>query len=195
MDWVLSNHWRRMEREAKAKVVAAVWGTEWLQFHATLAVLPRSIWNKRLNSSCVKVSSFLILRANLSKLCNLWYTSLTSSHLSSRWVDIWVPDNDPPPPSRTLSRRWHDATPDIDYRVCFSKCWSHVNVSAFERFHFQRWPDFERFRWRQLVLMSSILLQMLMWRWRDINRTSTFCFERFTLRQPPMSAVVLWTWV
>ena len=42
-----------MEREAKAKVVAAVWGTEWLQFHATLAVLPWSIWKKRLNSSLV----------------------------------------------------------------------------------------------------------------------------------------------
>ena len=31
--------------------------------------------------------------------------------LSSTWVDVWVPDDDPPPPSRTLSGRWRDATP------------------------------------------------------------------------------------
>ena len=44
-------HRRRMEREAKAKVVASVWGTEFIQFLAAPAVLPRSIWKKRLNSS------------------------------------------------------------------------------------------------------------------------------------------------
>ena len=30
-----------MEREAKAKVVAPVWGTEFIKFLAPLAVLPR----------------------------------------------------------------------------------------------------------------------------------------------------------
>ena len=41
-----------MEREAKAKVLASVWeGAEFIQFLAALAVLPRSIWKKRLNSS------------------------------------------------------------------------------------------------------------------------------------------------
>ena len=39
-----------METEAKAKVVASVWGAEFIQFLAALAVLPRSIWKKRLNS-------------------------------------------------------------------------------------------------------------------------------------------------
>ena len=29
--------------------------------------------------------------------------------------------------------------------------------------------------------MSSILLQMLMWLWREVNVTSKFCFERFAL--------------
>ena len=36
---------------ANAKVVAAVWGTELIKFLAALAVLPWSIWKKRLNSS------------------------------------------------------------------------------------------------------------------------------------------------
>ena len=43
-------HRRRMERLAKAKVVA-VWGADFVQLLAALAVLPRSIWKKRLNSS------------------------------------------------------------------------------------------------------------------------------------------------
>ena len=48
-------------------------------------------------------------------------------------------------------------------RVCFSNPWHHLNVSAFERFYFQRQlsPDFERFPRRQLALTSSILLQTL----------------------------------
>ena len=34
-----SNHRRRIKTEAKAKVVAAVWGTEIIQFVAALAIL------------------------------------------------------------------------------------------------------------------------------------------------------------
>ena len=44
-------HRRRMKREAKTKVVPSVWGAECIQFLAAQAVLPRSIWKKRLNSS------------------------------------------------------------------------------------------------------------------------------------------------
>ena len=44
-------HRRRLDREAKAKVVASVWGADFVQFLAALAVLPRSIWKKRFNSS------------------------------------------------------------------------------------------------------------------------------------------------
>ena len=40
-----------MEFEDKAKVVASVWGAEFVQFPAALAVLPQSIWKKRLNSA------------------------------------------------------------------------------------------------------------------------------------------------
>ena len=36
-----------MEREAKA--VASVWGADFVQFLAALAVLPRSVLKKRLN--------------------------------------------------------------------------------------------------------------------------------------------------
>ena len=39
-----------MEREEKAKVVAAVWRADFVQFLAALAILPRSVWKKRLNS-------------------------------------------------------------------------------------------------------------------------------------------------
>ena len=42
---------RRMEREAKAKVVASSLGAEFVHFFAALAVLPWSIWKKRSNSS------------------------------------------------------------------------------------------------------------------------------------------------
>ena len=45
------DHRRRMEREAKAKVVASVWGADFVQFLAALAILPRLILKKRLNSS------------------------------------------------------------------------------------------------------------------------------------------------
>ena len=38
------------EREAKAKVVASVWGAEFIKFLATQAVLPRSILKNRMNS-------------------------------------------------------------------------------------------------------------------------------------------------
>ena len=38
-----ATHRRRIELEDKAKVVASVWGTEFVQFLAALAVLPWSI--------------------------------------------------------------------------------------------------------------------------------------------------------
>ena len=37
--WIQDNHRRRIKTEAKAKVVAAVWGTTFIQFLAALAVL------------------------------------------------------------------------------------------------------------------------------------------------------------
>ena len=46
-----------MEREAKAKVVASVWGADFVQFLAALAVLSRSVGNKRLNSSYSSTST------------------------------------------------------------------------------------------------------------------------------------------
>ena len=45
------DHRRRMEREAKAKVVASVWGADFVQFLATLADLPQSKWKNRMNST------------------------------------------------------------------------------------------------------------------------------------------------
>ena len=40
------NHRRRREGEKKAKVVASVWGAEFIQFLAALAVLLQSVWKK-----------------------------------------------------------------------------------------------------------------------------------------------------
>ena len=45
------NQRRRMEFEDMAKVVASVWGAEFVQFLAALAILPSSFWKKRLNSA------------------------------------------------------------------------------------------------------------------------------------------------
>ena len=45
------DHRRRMEREGKAKVVASIWGANCVQFLAMLAVLPRWILKKQLNSN------------------------------------------------------------------------------------------------------------------------------------------------
>ena len=42
---------RRIETKGKAKVVVSVWGAEIVQFLAALAILPRSISKKRLNSA------------------------------------------------------------------------------------------------------------------------------------------------
>ena len=53
-------HRRRKEREAKAKVVASVWGADFFQFLAALAVLPRSIWKDRmLNKICHQMATNL----------------------------------------------------------------------------------------------------------------------------------------
>ena len=38
------SHRRRMKREAKAKVVASVWGEEFIKFLVALAILPQSTW-------------------------------------------------------------------------------------------------------------------------------------------------------
>ena len=40
-----------METDGKAKVIGSVWRAKFAQFLASLTVLPRSIWKKRLNSS------------------------------------------------------------------------------------------------------------------------------------------------
>ena len=45
------SHRRRIETEGKSKVVTSVWGAAFVQFLATLAVLPRSIRKKLLNSA------------------------------------------------------------------------------------------------------------------------------------------------
>ena len=37
----------RIKTEEKAKVVASVWGTEFIQFLAAPAILPRTIWDKK----------------------------------------------------------------------------------------------------------------------------------------------------
>ena len=58
---------RRMEREAKAKVVAPGCGAEFIQFLATLLLfLPRSIWKKRLNSSSNECGSMRIRTAYMN---------------------------------------------------------------------------------------------------------------------------------
>ena len=44
-------HSRRMEREAKSKVVASAWGAEFIQCLAALAILPRLIWKNRMTST------------------------------------------------------------------------------------------------------------------------------------------------
>ena len=56
---VLTSHKRRMGTEAKAKVVASIWGAKFVKFLAALAVLPRSIRKNRMNST---VSSTVIDR-------------------------------------------------------------------------------------------------------------------------------------
>ena len=44
-------HKRRIKREEKAKVVAAVWGAEPIQFLAVLAILHQDDLKNRMNSS------------------------------------------------------------------------------------------------------------------------------------------------
>ena len=44
-------HWRRIELEDKAKVVASVCGAKFVQFLDALAVLPFSTWKNRMNST------------------------------------------------------------------------------------------------------------------------------------------------
>ena len=56
-----------METEGKAKVVASVWGAKFVQFLAALAVLPRSVWKKRLNST-VSFKPFFQLEHHLAQL-------------------------------------------------------------------------------------------------------------------------------
>ena len=44
-----THHRRRIKTEAKAKVVASVWGTELIKFLDALAILPRTILKNRMN--------------------------------------------------------------------------------------------------------------------------------------------------
>ena len=44
-------HRRRIKTEEKARVVAAVWGTELIQFIAALTILHQDDWKKGMNSS------------------------------------------------------------------------------------------------------------------------------------------------
>ena len=42
-------HRRRLETEAKAKVIASVWGTEFMQFLAALAIVHKDFLKNRMN--------------------------------------------------------------------------------------------------------------------------------------------------
>ena len=46
-----------METETKATVVASVWGAEFIKFLAAQAILPRSIWQNRMNSTFTSKST------------------------------------------------------------------------------------------------------------------------------------------
>ena len=82
-------HRRRMELKDKAKVVASVWGTEFVQFLAALAVLPWSIWKKRSNSSYYSFWGMLIYEKCLlferqnwvftQYLAVMWHTTIFST--------------------------------------------------------------------------------------------------------------------
>ena len=54
-----------MELEDKAKVVASDWGAEFVKFLAALAVLPRSVCKKWLNSSTFQIDR----GKQMNKLC------------------------------------------------------------------------------------------------------------------------------
>ena len=42
-------HRRRIKTEEKAKIVASVWGEDFIKFLAALAVLPKTILKNRMN--------------------------------------------------------------------------------------------------------------------------------------------------
>ena len=60
-----------MEKEAKAKVVVSVWGAEFFQFLAALAVLSRSIWKNRMYSTL----SSKLTKAKLASAARNWIKS------------------------------------------------------------------------------------------------------------------------
>ena len=55
---MVQQHRKRIKTEEKAKVVAAVWGEECIQFLAALAILPRTISKNRMNASFSFKSSY-----------------------------------------------------------------------------------------------------------------------------------------
>ena len=74
--WVLESffHRRRIKTEEKSKVVAAVWGTELIQFLASLAILPLPGW--------FEVRNEFMLLSTLS-LCNSPYFSYRPGEIHS----------------------------------------------------------------------------------------------------------------
>ena len=65
-------HKRRIKTEEKAKVVASVWGEEFIQFLATLAILPRTILKNRMNLSFFKSSWYNLSYNSNRPVQNSW---------------------------------------------------------------------------------------------------------------------------
>ena len=76
-------HRKRIKTEEKSKVVASVWGEEYIQFHAALAVLPRTILNNRMNCNShtnefYEVNKFLKPKIRFNFICDVQINSIFS---------------------------------------------------------------------------------------------------------------------
>ena len=88
------------------------------------------VWTKTLHNSSTNYKGQIFQNCVICGIL-LW------RQLSSIWVDLWIPDEWWRPPHTHCLHHTQTLTKSIP-RVCFSKRWRHVNVSAFKRFHLQR---------------------------------------------------------
>ena len=82
-------HTRSIYTEEKAKVVAAVWGTEFIQFLGALAILHQEDLKNRMNSSFSYIILVVFILFFMSSWCNSFFLHIILEQFSLLCISSW----------------------------------------------------------------------------------------------------------